>query len=346
MRFRPAALLLAAVLLALAGCGSDDEPSSAAAKPATTTEPASAFPVTVAHRFGTTTVPSEPERVAIVGLTEQDIVLALGVVPVATTEWYGGQPSAVWPWAQDRLGGAKPTVLSNADGFQFERIAKLEPDLIIGTNSGMKQEDYEKLSAIAPTIPGVRGGTDYFSPWDQQTELVAAALGRPEKGKELVREVKDAYAKAAAEHPDFKGKTATFIQNAFYDGKIYAYPDGLNTEFLTYLGFAINPRLNEVETPAGEQVGLSQERFDLADADVMVFATEKAGDVEALEKVPTFQKLQAVRDGRVVYTDGTLAGALYFMTPLSLMYALDRLVPALDAAVKGGAPRRMMQTNG
>jgi iron complex transport system substrate-binding protein len=78
----------------------------------------------------------------------------------------------------------------------------------------------------------------------------------------------------------------------------------------------------------------------------MVFATEKAGDVEALEKVPTFEKLQAVLDGRVVYTDGTLAGALYFMTPLSLMYALDRLVPALDAAVKGGAPRRMMQTNG
>jgi iron complex transport system substrate-binding protein len=146
--------------------------------------------------------------------------------------------------------------------------------------------------------------------------------------------------------PGLQGQDATFIQNAFYDGKIYAYPDGLNTEFLTDLGFAINPRLNEVETPAGEQVGLSQERFDLADADVMVFATEKAGDVEALEKVPTFQKLQAVRDGRVVYTDGTLAGALYFMTPLSLMYALDRLVPALDAAVKGGAPRRMMQTNG
>ena len=31
------------------------------------------------------------------GLTEQDIVLALGQVPIATTEWYGDQPSAVWP---------------------------------------------------------------------------------------------------------------------------------------------------------------------------------------------------------------------------------------------------------
>jgi iron complex transport system substrate-binding protein len=344
MHVRSVLLPIAVLLVALAGCGSDEPSEPSAGGPATTTTKAKpAFPVTIEHRYGSSTIPSEPKRVAVVGLSEQDTVLALGVVPVATTEWYGEQPSAVWPWAHDLLKGAKPTVLSTADGFEFERIAQLAPDLIIGTNSGMRKEDYEKLSAIAPTIPGVRGGSDYFSPWEGQTELIAAALGQPEKGEQLVSQVKDAYAKAAAEHPEFNGKTATFIQNAFYDGKIYAYPDGLNTEFLTYLGFAINPRLSELNTPAGEQVALSQERFELADADVMVFATEQEGDIEALEKVPTFEKLGAVRDGRVVYTDGTLAGALYFMSPLSLLYAVDRLVPALAAAVKGGARREMLQ---
>ena len=39
------------------------------------------------------------------------------------------------------LGAAKPTVLSNKDGFQFERIAALRPDLIIGTNAGIKRAD-------------------------------------------------------------------------------------------------------------------------------------------------------------------------------------------------------------
>ena len=72
-----------------------------------------------------------------------------------------------------------------------------------------------------------------------------------------MRDIKDAYTKAAAEHPEFEGKTATFLQNGFYDGKIYAYPDGLDTDFLTYLGFTINPRLKEIKTPRGEQVGLS-----------------------------------------------------------------------------------------
>ena len=44
---------------------------------------------------------------------------------------------------------------------------------------------------------------------------------------------------------------ATFSQNAFYDGLIYAYPDGLATDFLTMLGFKINPKL----TPLIERGG-------------------------------------------------------------------------------------------
>jgi iron complex transport system substrate-binding protein len=58
--------------------------------------------------------------------------------------------------------------------------------------------------------------------------------------------------------------------------------------------------------------------------------------------VPTFKHLRAVAENRAVYTDGTLAGALHFMTPLSLEYALDRLAPHLQDAVDGEAPRKMV----
>src|SRR5215217_5585485 len=142
MRRIPSLIVLLAAV-SLAACGSDDGRPSAAGEGTTRTEPAAVFPVTVEHRFGSRTIPAAPERIAVVGLTEQDAVLALGHVAIATTEWYGDQPSAVWPWAQDRLGGAKPTVLDATDGFQFERIAELKPDLIVGTNSGMDRADYE-----------------------------------------------------------------------------------------------------------------------------------------------------------------------------------------------------------
>jgi iron complex transport system substrate-binding protein len=340
-RCRPLLSLVAALaLVPILGCGSDPEPTARAGEPA-----GAGFPATVEHKFGTTTIDAEPKRIAVVGLTEQDTVLALGHTPIATTEWYGDQPHAVWPWARDALGDAKPMVLENTDGFQFEKIAGLAPDLIIGTNSGMKRRDYDRLSQIAPTIASAKGSTEYFSPWDQQVELIAQALGKPEEGRKLVARVKRRYAEAAAAHPEFAGKTATFSQGGFYSGQIYVYPEGLNTEFLTYLGFEMNPKITALADRVGEQVGISAERLETLDADVIVFATEKPSEVGELEKVPTFDLLPAVSENRAVYTDGTLAGALYFMTPLSLEYALDRLVPQLQNAVDGKAPRRVIDSS-
>lgn len=340
-RLRPLLLLLAAVaaVLVLASCGSDDETPSTTAAAA---DAGGSFPAVVDHKFGTTTVPSAPKRIAIVGLTEQDAVLALGYKPIATTEWYGDHPYAVWPWAQKALGTAKPTVLKNKDGFPFERIATLRPDLIIGTNSGMKQADYDKLSKIAPTIAGVKGSTDYFSQWDQQTLQVAKALGKEQEGRALIQRIKDDYAKVGAEHPDFKGKTVTFSQNAFYDGSLAVYQAGLNTEFLTYLGLVINPKLTPLATKPGVQVSVSAERLDVLDADAMVFATEQQSDIAKLQKVPTFKTLDAVRGNRVVFTDPTLSGAMYFMSPLSLPYVLEHLTPALQAALDGKSPQRLV----
>ena len=71
-----------------------------------------------------------------VGFTDQDTLLALGVVPVGIRDWYGDQPDAVWPWATDELGDAEPTVISSAE-LDFEAVAALEPDLIVGLSSGM-----------------------------------------------------------------------------------------------------------------------------------------------------------------------------------------------------------------
>jgi iron complex transport system substrate-binding protein len=339
-------LLVAVVLaLALAGCGSSEEEPAAgggSAGSGTASADGGAFPARATHRFGTTVVPERPERIVVVGLTEHDTLLALGHRPVATTEWYGRRPGAIWPWAREAMGSGNPEVLSNVDGFQYEKIAALRPDLILGTNAGMQRADYDKLSQIAPTVAGPQGGTDWFSPWDEQTVLIAQALGDEDAGHRLVEDVRAQYAAVADAHPEWNGKTATFSQNGFYDGLLYVYPPGLNTEFLSYLGFEINPKLTPLVRRAGEQVTVSPERLDVIDADVIVFATEKAQDIANLKKVPTFDKLDAVAGRRAVFTDGTLAGALYFMTPLSLPWALERLAPQLEAAVDGSAPQQIV----
>ncbi len=90
-----------------------------------------------------------------VGKVEQDTLLALGIVPLATTEWLGDPPppGAIHPWAQDALGDAEPPqALKNVDGLQFERIAALRPDLILAIFSYIERGDHDRLSQIAPTV--------------------------------------------------------------------------------------------------------------------------------------------------------------------------------------------------
>ncbi|MET0821651.1 MAG: ABC transporter substrate-binding protein [Aeromicrobium sp.] len=324
-----------AAMIALAGCGgeSDDQ--------AETKTSGGSFPVKVEHEFGSTTVKAEPKRIVVAGLTEQDTVLQLGFTPIATTEWYGDQPYAVWPWAQGMLGDAKPTVLKQTDGPEYEKIAGLKPDLIIAVNAGLDQGMYDKLSKIAPTVAQPKGGTHYFSRWDEQAIQTAKALGKEKEGRKLVEDTKAAYAKVAAAHPEFKGKTATFSQGLSYDGLLYVYQDGLSTEFLTYLGFTITPGLEKYSEGPGIQAAIPEEKLDVIDADVIVFATEEAKNIDNLKAMPTFDTLKAVRDNRAVYTEGSVAGALYFITPASLMYALDKLTPQLERAVKGESPQKV-----
>lgn len=334
-----ASLVTVVALVAVAACGggSDDEAAS-------TDDANGVFPVTVDHEFGSTTVKSEPKRIVVAGLTEQDTVLQLGFKPVATTEWYGEQPDAVWPWAQDLLGDTKPKVLTNTDGPQYEEILKLKPDLIIAVNAGLDKKVYDQLSKIAPTVAQPKGGTQYFSPWDEQAIQTAKALGKEEEGKQLVADTKAAYAKVAAAHPEFAGKTATFSQGLPYDGLLYVYQDGLSTEFLTYLGFTITPGLEKYSEGPGIQAAIPEEKLDVIDADVIVFATEEDKNITDLESMPTFDTLKAVQENRAVYTSGVVSGALYFITPLSLMFALDQLTPQLEAAVKGESPQELGQS--
>ena len=86
----------------------------------------------------------------------------------------------------------------DVDGFDFERIAALEPDLIIGTNAGIDEPAYEKLSAIAPTIAHPAGAPLYFSPWDDQARLIGQALG---KHAEMTTIIDDIDAQFAAAQP-------------------------------------------------------------------------------------------------------------------------------------------------
>ena len=201
----------------------------------------------VEHKFGSTTVEQEPERVVTVGYTDQDAALAVGVVPVGVGDFLGGYDLRARPWAQEALDGAKPKVVSGQQ-INFEAVAAQRPDLIIAINAGLKQADYDKLARIAPTVAQSGDYIDFGMPWDEQTMLVARALGREEQGREVVEDVRAKFAAVREEHPEFEGKRAILAYGGPDGYGAYATGD-TRSRFLTDLGFGLPERVDEL---AGE----------------------------------------------------------------------------------------------
>jgi iron complex transport system substrate-binding protein len=80
---------------------------------------------------------------------------------------------------------------------------------------------------------------------------------------------------------------------------------------------------------------LSRERLELIEADALVWVTVLAESFEAVRTDPLYRRLDVARQGRDLFLEETLSGALSFGSVLSLPFALDELVPRLAAAVDG-----------
>lgn len=325
--------------LALVACGSDDSSSTASTGPSTgestaATDPAAAdsFPVTIEHKYGETTVPAEPTRVVSIGFSDQDLLLALGVTPIAIRDWYGDQPFATWPWAQDELGDAEPEVLSSTE-LNFEQIAALDPDLIVGLSSGMTDADYDTLSQIAPTLAQSGDYIDYGMPWDAATEMIGAATGTSVEAAEVIERVEGMFAAVRDEHPEFTGATAgvTFLFEGDPGG--YASQDS-RARLLGELGFVTPPEFDELSGDAF-YFTVSSEDISVLDTDVIVWIVGSDDIIAELADLPTRQGLTAFAEGREVVTDALLSGAFSFGSPLSIEYLLENLVPELALAVDG-----------
>ncbi|MEU9185742.1 iron-siderophore ABC transporter substrate-binding protein [Streptomyces sp. NPDC048484] len=343
---RLVAALASALLLftTAAACGSDDD-SDAAAATDRSASANSAFPVTLAHKYGSTTVKSEPKRIVTVGLTDQDAVLALGKVPVGTTEWLGGYKGAIGPWAADKLGGAKaPTVLKDTGtGPQTEKIAALRPDLILAVYGGLTKDQYTTLSKFAPVVAQPKEYNDFGVPWQQQTGIIGKALGQESKAKDLVKGVEGRFAAAAKDNPEFSRSTG--VMATPYEGIFVFGSQDPRSRVLSDLGFKLPTDLDKV---IGDEFGanISKERTDLLDTDAVVWiVSDTAKDGAKLHKNALYADLDVAKQGREVFVEETAdyGNSVSFVSVLSLPYMLERLVPQLAAAVDGDTATKVTE---
>ena len=327
-----AALTAGVVLLPLSACGSEDT----AAEASGTADPATdAFPVTIDHLWGSTTIEEEPERVVVLGVTDSDPVLALGTVPVAVQPYTFYSETGVGPWAEDLLQGQQLEVIPSTGEVNVEQIAAYDPDLIVGVSAGFDEVVYEQLSQIAPTLVRPEGTRAYGVPRDEATRMIARALGQEEQAEELIAEADAAFAAAVAENPQFQGATATVMLP--FSGVYGAYlPADARGQVMDELGFELPAPILAEDTGESFYVEVSQERLDLVDGDVLVVLTDDASRA-VVEDDAVLQDLPVVRAGGLVLPDLDLRGAMTYNTVLSVPYAVEELTPLLREALAATA---------
>lgn len=283
--------------------------------------------VTITHLFGKTVVKEPPKRVVSAGYTEQDDLLAVGVVPIAVTNWFGDQPYAVWPWAQPKLGTAQPVVLNLDNGIPVDQIAGLKPDLIVAVNAGVDADTYQKLSAIAPTIPQSDGDA-FFEPWKDQASAIGQAVYQADKMKELVNAVDQKFAAVAQQYPQWKDKKALLLQGRLAQGAAVATM-GWQTDFLTQMGLVIADSIKEFGDDHRAVIPRDRIKSVLDSADVLIWTTESPEEQQALLADPEVAQSQATAQNRHVFTTKDLAGAIAFASPLSYPVVADQLPPQI-----------------
>ncbi|MEE6387972.1 iron-siderophore ABC transporter substrate-binding protein [Microbacterium paraoxydans] len=325
----------AALAVTLSACSSSAPESTAT----TGGNPASddAFPVTIEHVYGETTIDEKPERVATIAWANHEVPLALGIVPVGMSKatWGDDDDNGILPWVEeklDELGGETPVLFDETDGIDYEAVADTAPDVILAAYSGLTQEEYDTLSKIAPVVayPDVAWGTSV----DDMVEMNAKALGLEAEGEALIEDLHADADDALAANSALEGKKVLFAYFDPSDLSQIGYYTAADTRpgYLHDLGLPLPAIVEENEDSDQFYLQVSAEeaqKFD--DVDVLVTYGDDS-TLATLQADPLLSKIPAIAEGRVaILPDATPIAASANPSALSIPWGLEDYLAILAA---------------
>ncbi|AYY13212.1 iron-siderophore ABC transporter substrate-binding protein [Actinobacteria bacterium YIM 96077] len=295
---RPAVAAISAGLLLVACSGSDDGTSDA-----TDADAPDAGDRTIEHELGETEVPGDPERVvALDPYASLPTALEAGATVVGTSYQPFGEPFPEYVDAE--LAGEAEDVGWFTD-LNVERIAALEPDVIVGLVSFI--EPYEEdLSEIAPTI--ALPLDDMV--WKDTLETVGRAIGRSDEVADRLQEYEHEASELEEELADagVASEPVSLLNIRALDD-LRVYTRSCAAAVLTDVGLEMH--LSDETEDGDNAVRLSIERLTDADAAHLFYFVGSTGtnpdDAEAthdqVSNHPLWTEMDAVRSGNAYAVD-------------------------------------------
>lgn len=342
-----------------------------------------AFPVRIQHTWfpAGTVVDAEPKRVVVLGMREQDTMTALGAQPLTVRNYFGAaHPWTSFPWLSEvqksgdyeviynptrdsKTGRVAETtdgpVLANGfaqasntperkEVFDVAAITAMNPDLIVAMFAGLVLEDYQKLSAIAPTITMVSSDSkDYYSSWQEETYVLGKIVGRAQYAQDQVTAIQQEFVDAYTEHPELKDASIALAAPGPNGTFRLMNPYAEMSRFFSSLGMDFPGRIESITRSTGvsrKMYGIelpysSLNFLDGVDALVWIVGHDGRAAMDKLKKTSAYQNLRVVRNNKSLELGPDEAEALYYSSITSLPWALERLVPKLVAVLGDKAAR-------
>ena len=301
--------------------------------------------ISIKHVYGTTEVPADATKVATVAWANQDVLLALGIMPLGFSKqtWGVTDGSGMLPWTKEKVdeltanGAAQPKLFDDDGGVKInpQAVNATKPEVILAVYSGMSKEEYETLSKIAPTVayPKVAWGT----PWRETIAINATAVGKKTEGDTLVADLEKQVADAVAKHPQIKGKAAAFCYTAEGDATKFGYYTTADprTAFLSDLGMKVPASVEKTskENASAFNVDISTENADsLNDFDLIVmYGTES--NLATLQANSLLSQVRAIKNGAVAFVGNSdPMAASTNPGPLSIPWGIEKYVGLIATA--------------
>lgn len=288
-------VLAAAVSLTACGGGGGDNSDAA---------DQSASVRTVVHAHGTTEVPAEAQRVVVLEPVHLDTSIALGVIPVGAAVL--SEVTGVPAYLGDKASSV--AFAGTVAAPNVEKIAALDPDLIIGTET-RHAALYDQLAAVAPTVYMA----SQSNPWQDNVRFVADALGKGTEAQALLDNYAARCDEVAAKHKT-EGMTAQLIRPREDVLTLYG-PTSFAGSTLECAGLTIPPR----DWENSISVDLSPELAGQAGSDVVLVTSAKPDDPTSVPPIVT---------DKALFPNMHVVDMSYWITgvgPLGGMTVLDNL---------------------
>ncbi|NEQ30783.1 MAG: iron-siderophore ABC transporter substrate-binding protein [Leptolyngbya sp. SIO4C5] len=247
----------------------------------------------VEHAMGVASVPNVPTRVVALDTAPLDAAIALGVTPI------GACVNETFP---DYLGDrtASITAIGSAGQPNLEKIAQLQPDLILGSKVN-GEVVYPQLLQIAPAV--LTEGNGREGDWSNQLRLYGEALGKPDKADQLLAEYQQQLQIVRQQIGSPEDMVVSIVFSYLNHVGFYSHTSFAGS-ILADIGFA-RPLIQTQPVSATYLSVVSKEAFQDLDGDVIFFLVYDDEDTLTYDEFvqdPLFSQLSAVKSGRVYPT--------------------------------------------